>query len=137
MQRIVLLSCVSKKLDTKSRARDLYISPLFRYALKYAESLDTDKIFILSAKYGLVDLDMEIEPYELTLNGMKSIEKKVWADDVLKQLASESDLDNDEFVFLAGENYRKYIVPHIKNYNVPMQGLGIGKQLKFLKDKTR
>ena len=137
MQRIVLLSCVSKKLDTKSRARDLYISPLFRYALKYAESLDTDKIFILSAKYGLVDLDMEIEPYELTLNGMKSIEKKVWADDVLKQLASESDLDNDEFVFLAGENYRKYMVPHIKNYNVPMQGLGIGKQLKFLKDKTR
>jgi len=137
MQRIVLLSCVSKKLDTKSRARDLYVSPLFRYALKYAESLDTDKIFILSAKYGLVGLDEEIEPYELTLNGMKSIEKKVWADDVLKQLASESDLDNDEFVFLAGENYRKYIVPHIKNYNVPMQGLGIGKQLKFLKDKTR
>ena len=137
MQRIVLLSCVSKKLDTKSRARDLYVSPLFRYALKYAESLDTDKIFILSAKYGLVGLDEEIEPYELTLNGMKSIEKKVWADNVLKQLASESDLDNDEFVFLAGENYRKYMVPHIKNYNVPMQGLGIGKQLKFLKDKTR
>ena len=137
MQRIVLLSCVSKKLDTKSRARDLYISPLFRYALKYAESLDTDKIFILSAKYGLVGLDEEIEPYELTLNGMKSIEKKVWADNVLKQLASESDLDNDEFVFLAGENYRKYLVLHIKNYNVPMQGLGIGKQLKFLKDKTR
>ena len=137
MQRIVLLSCVSKKLDTKSRARDLYVSPLFRYALKYAESLDTDKIFILSAKYGLVGLDEEIEPYELTLNGMKSIEKKVWADNVLKQLASECDLDNDEFVFLAGENYRKYMVPHIKNYNVPMQGLGIGKQLKFLKDKTR
>ena len=137
MQRIVLLSCVSKKLDTKSRARDLYVSPLFRYALKYAESLDTDKIFILSAKYGLVGLDEEIEPYELTLNGMKSIEKKVWADNVLKQLASESDLDNDEFVFLAGENYRKYLVLHIKNYNVPMQGLGIGKQLKFLKDKTR
>ena len=137
MAKIVLISCVSKKLDRKSKSKDLYISPLFRYALKYAKSLNPDKIFILSAKYGLVGLDDEIEPYDLTLNKMKSDEIKIWANNVLKQLARESDLNNDEFVFLAGENYRKYLVPYIKKYNVPMQGLGIGKQLKFLKDKTR
>ena len=136
MAKIVLISCVSKKLDRKSKSRDLYISPLFRYALKYTKSLNPDKIFILSAKYGLVGLDDEIEPYDLTLNKMKSDEIKIWANNVLKQLARESDLNNDEFVFLAGENYRKYLVSYIEKYNVPLQGLGIGKQLKFLKERT-
>ena len=137
MAKIVLISCVSKKLDRKSKSGDLYISPLFRYALKYTKSLNPDKIFILSAKYGLVGLDDEIEPYDLTLNKMKSDEIKIWANNVLKQLARESDLNNDEFIFLAGENYRKYLLPNIKNYKIPLKGLGIGKQLKFLKEHIK
>jgi hypothetical protein len=27
---------------------------------------------------------------------------------------------------LAGENYRKFLIPHLRNYEVPMLGLGIG-----------
>ena len=45
--------------------------------------------------------------------------------------------ENDEFVFLAGDRYRKNLVPHMKNYSVPMKGLGIGKQLKYLKGATQ
>ncbi len=54
MKQIVLISCVSKKLNAKSKAKDLYISPLFKKNLKYATSLNPDETFILSAKYGLV-----------------------------------------------------------------------------------
>lgn len=36
MARIVLISCVSKKLDRRSKAEDLYISPLFKLNSKYA-----------------------------------------------------------------------------------------------------
>lgn len=53
MVKIVLISCVSKKLDHKAKAKDLYTSPLFKYNLKYAEKIGADKIFILSAKYSL------------------------------------------------------------------------------------
>lgn len=35
----------------------LYTSPLFTYALAYAEALHPDAIYILSAKHGLVGLD--------------------------------------------------------------------------------
>jgi len=136
MARVVLVSCVSKKRDRKAKARDLYISTLFRYNLKYANSLNPDKIFILSAKYGLLSLEKEVMPYNQTLNGMKSAEIKKWADNVVAQLKQIADLKKDEFVFLAGENYRKYLIPHISNYKIPMKGLGIGKQLKFLKEKT-
>ena len=136
-KKIVLISCVSKKLSHKAGAEHLYISPLFRLNLKFAKHLKPDKIFILSAKYGLIRLDEEIEPYDKTLNEMKSLEIKQWANNVLKQLRHITNLENDEFIFLAGNNYRKYLIPYIKNYKVPMKGLGIGKQLQYLKDKTK
>ncbi|HLA23743.1 MAG TPA: hypothetical protein VJZ93_04390 [Candidatus Nanoarchaeia archaeon] len=137
MEKIVLISCVSKKINKKSKVEDLYLSPLFRKNLQYAKSINPDKIFILSAKHGLLTLEEEIEPYEKTLNKMKSDEIKIWANGVLINLKKVSDLENDEFIFLAGNNYRKFLIPHIKNYKIPLMGLGIGRQLKWLSEKTK
>jgi len=134
MKKIVLISCVSKKLPKKSKAQDLYISPLFQYNLRYAKSLKADKIFILSAKYGLLNLDEEIGPYDETLNEMNSNEIEKWANSVLNELSKLSDIKNDEFIFLAGDKYRKYLILHMNNYKIPLKGLGIGKQLKYLKE---
>ncbi|MDP2672743.1 MAG: hypothetical protein Q8O84_02940, partial [Nanoarchaeota archaeon] len=119
------------------KAQDLYVSPLFKKNLQYAKSLNPDKILILSAKYGLLKLNEEIEPYNKTLNKMPSLEIKEWAESVLKQLQKVSDLDKDEFVFLAGNNYRKFLLPHIKNYKIPLLGLSIGKQLKWLTERIK
>ena len=137
MTKIVLISCVSKKLLHKSKVQDLYISPLFKKNLQYAKSLKPDKIFILSAKHGLLELDEEIEPYEKTLNKMSSKETRQWADLVLQQLKNVVDLKNDNFIFLAGNNYRKFILPYIKNYKIPLEGLRIGLQLQWLKNKIK
>ena len=137
MAKIVLISCVSKKLSHKARVRDLYISPLFRYNLEYAQLLKPDKIYVLSAKYGLLDLEKEIEPYNTTLNTMPSRHIKAWADNVIIQLNKVADLKKDEIIFLAGEKYRRYLILHIVNYKIPLKGLSIGKQLKYLKDKIQ
>ena len=132
MKKIVLVACAAKKLNYKAKAKDLYISPLFKKNLAYANSLKPDKIFILSAKYGLLDLDEEIFPYNETLNEKSGHEIKIWADSVLQKLSKNSNLNEDEFIFLAGNNYRKYLISSIKNYKIPLEGLPIGKQLKFL-----
>lgn len=137
MARVVLISCVSKKLNRKAKAEDLYISPLFRKNLRYARSLSPDKIFILSAKYGLLELDKEVEPYEKTLNNMASDEKKNWAKLVLNQIQTHCDLKKDTFILLAGANYRRFLIPHMQNHSIPMSGLGIGKQLKWLTENTK
>jgi cytoplasmic iron level regulating protein YaaA (DUF328/UPF0246 family) len=136
MRKIVLISCVSVKLSHKARAEDLYISPLFKYGLSYAKTLHPDKIYILSAKYGLLELDEIIEPYNTTLNTMKSNEIKEWSERVLIQLNKKVNLNSDQVIFLAGNNYRKYLIPHIKDYIIPLKNLGIGKQLKFLKEHS-
>jgi cytoplasmic iron level regulating protein YaaA (DUF328/UPF0246 family) len=119
MRKIVLISCVSKKLSCKAKAEDLYTSPLFKYSLEYAKSLRPDSIFILSAEYGLLPLDKEIEPYNKSLNKMPEKEIKKWADNVTRQLEEQVDLQNDEIIFLAGKKYRNYLIPHIKNYKIP------------------
>jgi len=133
MRRIVLISCVSKKLSEKSKAKDMYISTLFKLNLAYAKKLNPDAIFILSAKHGLLDLDTKIDPYNITLNNMSSNQRKTWADGVAKQLEGRTDLQKDHFIFLAGQNYRKYLAPHIASCEIPLEGLSIGKQLQHLK----
>lgn len=133
MRRIVLISCVSKKLKTRAQAKDLYTSSLFLLNLAYANTTKPDAVFILSAKYGLVQPHQEIEPYNVTLNNMSSQEIRAWADQVAGQLRKHCDLQQDHFIFLAGQNYRKHLIPYMRSYEVPMEGLSIGRQLQYLK----
>lgn len=132
--KIVLISCVSMKKDYPCIAREMYISPLFRGAYAYAKKLNADKIFILSAKYGLLDEEQWIEPYNETLNTKSDCEIRIWADKVYTELQRKTNVNADEFVFLAGEKYRKYLVTKLANVQVPLVGLGIGKQLSFYKE---
>ncbi len=101
----------------------------------YAESLKPDAIYILSAKYGLVDPEQVIPPYNETLNTMKSGQVKDWALDVIDQMEGKINFQKDEIIFLAGERYRKFLQPLCRNASVPLEGLGIGKQLSWLKKK--
>jgi hypothetical protein len=135
--RIALISCVKSKLKHPAPAKDLYISPLFKFSLKYAKSLNPDRIFILSAKYGFLDLDQNIEPYELTLNKMKKNDVKIWSEKVLEKLRKNADLDNDEIIFIAGEKYRRFLTPHIRHYSVPLKGMSFGNQLRYMKAHTK
>lgn len=137
MKKIILISCVSKKLPHKARAEDLYISTLFKYSLRYGKSLHPDKIFILSAEHGLLDLNKVIEPYNKTLNTMPSGYIKKWSDEVIERMNKVTDLEKDKFVFLAGEKYYKYLLPHIRNYEEPLKGLSFGFRLKYLKNKVK
>lgn len=112
------------------------MSTLFKLNLKYAISVSPDEIYVLSAKHGLLGLENEIEPYEQTLNNMRSTEVGEWANGVLRQLQSIASLEEAEFIFLAGDKYRKYLLPHIANAVIPLEGLRIGEQLQRLKELT-
>src|SRR5262249_14293900 len=62
---VVLISCVKSKRGQRCRAGDMYTSALFQKMMAYAQRLKPKRIFILSAKYGLLSPD-EIEPYVRT-----------------------------------------------------------------------
>jgi hypothetical protein len=136
MSAIVLLSCVKSKRDRPCKAGEMYTSPLFQKMMAYAQSLKPKSIFILSAKYGLLSTDTVIDPYEKTLKNMKTAERREWAQGVISELRKRCDLDSDNFVFLAGMPYRENLVPHLKHYEVPMEGLVFGKQLQWLEQQV-
>ena len=149
MKRVVLISCVSKKKSTKSKAKDLYISPLFKTSLAYAYSLNPDKIFILSALHHLLDLEMEIEPYNVTLSNipkskrkeglivLSPAEKIEWGKNVVKMLSERTDLQRDHFIILAGQEYIKPIFTFLSNIDDRLRGMSIGKRLSYLKSQIR
>ena len=134
MKRVILISCVSKKVQYPTKAENLYQSTLFKFALQYAKMQNADRIYILSALYGLLELSDVVAPYEKTLNSMKEFEIKQWSEKVVDQIIQKGlDLKTDQFIFLAGNNYRKYIIPNIQKISIPMKGLRIGEQLAYLK----
>lgn len=133
MKHVVLIQCAKGKQRHKAPARDLYTSPLFRGSLRYAESLNPDAIYILSAKHGLLDTDTVVSPYDETLRAMPTDKRRTWTERVLAELTEVSDLKKDMFTLLAGVRYREFLIDALPNHSVPMKGLGIGKQLQFLK----
>jgi len=135
-RKVILISCASQKRTQKSRVRDLYISTLFKLNLKYAEKLKPDDIYILSAKHGLLSMNQKVAPYNQTLKEMSATEVKSWSSKVLHQINKVSDIENTTYIFLAGDRYRRFILPALKYYAIPLKGLRIGEQLKKLKELT-
>ncbi len=61
---LVVIPCGSRKLDRPAQAADLYIGSYHRACRKAADALRPDRLLILSARYGLLDLDDIVEPYD-------------------------------------------------------------------------
>jgi hypothetical protein len=147
-KKIILIACVSKKSEKKAKAKELYISQLFKSSFSYANKQNPDKIFILSALHHLLDIDTEIEPYNVTLSNvpknkrkprlkiLTSVERKEWGKKVLDQLSKQTDLKNDEFIVLAGKEYLKPIIKSISHLVNPLNGLRQGERVKFLNDNS-
>lgn len=134
LSMVIFLSCVKQKRDKPCLAKDMYISDLFKKSLEYAKRLNPRKIYILSAKYGLLELDEIIYPYNLTLNSMTEKERKIWAYKVIKQCEKKGVDFSEKTIFLCGNNYRKYVIRKFSNANAPLANLTIGKQLQLYKN---
>lgn len=137
MKRIVLISCVSKKGNRKTKAKDLYKSPLFTKSLAYGQKLKPNNIYILSAQHHLLDLDTEIEPYNRTLNKMSKKDRTKWGEEVIEQLKKVANIKKDKFIILAGQNYLTPIQGSLTNIESPLNGLKIGERLRFLTNELK
>ena len=124
--KIALIACCKSKLDHSCRAEDLYVGALFKKQLAFSRDQNFDRIFILSALHGLLKLDEVIQSYEKTLTKMPVAERKKWAAAVEFVLP-----DNAEITYFAGVRYREFLPCG----DVPCEGLGIGRQLKWFKDR--
>ena len=118
-------------------AKDLYVSSLFRKVRAYVEHIG-QPWFILSAQYGLLHPDLMIEPYDYTLNGMRTAGRREWASEVLSQLTPRLEAVAS-VTFFAGQRYREFLEQPLRSrgliVKVPMRGLKIGEQLQWLNQR--
>ena len=129
MSKIALIGCTSKKQDHTCPAIEMYSkSSYFNKKLKYCKNANIDIIFILSAKYGLLDPDTIIEPYNVFLKNQTKDYKLEWNKRVLEDLRNKTNMEKDEFIILAGNEYVKDLLEFIPNHYNPVKGLGIGYQ---------
>ena len=110
MSHVGLISCVSKKRASAARAKDLYDSALFTKSRGFVEQR-CDSWFILSVKYGLVEPNEVLEPYEEALNTKSCVERDEWAERVWASLRQRLRPD-DHVTILAGERYRERLRKH-------------------------
>lgn len=147
MRTIVLVGCGKEKRAVRSQAKDLYVGPLFKKARAFAESQGCEWR-ILSAKYGLVDPEEMIDPYDETMEKKTKLGRNLWNITVRNAVASrllksrhvgggKFFLEAARFICLAGEAYLGFfdIDPEMRKRCViekPMEGLGIGERLQYL-----
>jgi len=132
--KIALISCTSLKKSYPCRASEMYSeSPRFSLAYRYAGKV-ADKVYILSAKYGLVSEDDVIEPYNETLKQKSQAERKKWSKLVINSLADKHSLSSDDFIIIAGKAYYEFILPNINNFELPLEGLSLGRWIPKLKE---
>lgn len=122
--KIGLVACCGEKLDGTHQAKDLYQSQLFKKSVEYVKA-NCEDWYVLSAKYGVIHHSEMVPHYDMTLNDMPAEKRREWAGKVREALPRQA-----KYVVLAGNNYCGWM----DGYDVerPMQGLGIGQQLKFL-----
>ncbi len=140
MAKIVLVSCSKRRIPfaSQAKAKDVYTSPLFEYSMYYAKhKLKASKIFILSAKYYLLDPEKRIYSVDTTLNRMKVRRVKEWAWSVAYELKRRT-RPSDELVLLTGARYSKYLIPLVSDYykkppSEPLKHMSFGLRLQYLK----
>jgi len=128
--RLLLVTCVKKKLDRPAAARDLYVSSLFRKARAYAES-QPGPWYILSAQHGLVGPDEWLAPYERYLPDTTHAFREAWGRWVVARLELlEGPLTGRRIEIHASEAYLDPLVGPLGERRVeidrPLRGLPLG-----------
>lgn len=98
-----LVACGFAKLDTEAPARDLYTGDVTRKAIAFA-STRGGYCVILSARYGVLDLDEVVAPYDTRLDDLTPGELDDWRAMLVEQLADRGILNATIFVH-GGQRY--------------------------------
>lgn len=133
MTPVYLVACVSRKLDRRATAADLYRSDWFRKARTLVEEAGA-RWFVLSAAHGLVRPQQHLDPYDVTLRDLPAAERRLWGERTVGQLRRTlGPRHSGPLVFLAGRFYREPLLHFAGERAVmPMAGMGIGQQTAWL-----
>lgn len=152
---IALIACSKRKVEAAKPvpAFELYQGQLFRAQLKYALdvlNLPLQRIFILSAKHGIVWSRALLTPYDQTLIRMSAPERRQWGMRVAYHLGILAGMSREpgephyleEVFVLGGKLYREPVISalHASPTTVTTphpNGLGYAQQVEWYKEQKQ
>ena len=152
---VVLVGCSKQKRTEEAQAVEMYDpSPLFRKQLAVARQLvRSTRVFIVSAKYGLVRPWKTLLPYEHTIRDKTKEQRVEWADEVIDLLDAfagvrfgEEIKETDQslralnVVLMMGASYARPLraaAPDDWMFTEPLAGMQIGERLRWLNSAIR
>jgi hypothetical protein len=131
---LIVVPCGARKLDHPARAGEMYTGSYHRACRRAAEALRPERLVILSARYGLLDLDDEIEPYDTPHGATGAVTAALLRD----QAAERGIAALDPVVVLGGARHvalARAVWPHART---PLSGTrGMGEQVARLAAMAR
>lgn len=125
-----VIPCGGRKLDRPAPARELYVGSMFRHTwanVTRCAELDVEagaapaaRVLILSAKYGLVDPEQVLEPYDLTMGKPGSVTAET-----LAAQATALGIGWDERTERASEVYALLPRPYLARLDTALRTLDV------------
>ena len=115
---IGLLSCSKEKLSGAHSAAELYSSPFFQNNVnKLIETCD--KVYVISGKFGLIELEFVMNNYDLYLGSLNHNDKLIWGNLVIKEFLNKNNITKeDKIVVVASNDYYDYVAYGAEYYNI-------------------
>ena len=128
LDTVVLISCSSSQRKGTWKARELYCSASFKESLEFAQKLTRgdDCIFVISSKYGLLDLEDEVENYNVRQKDKSEDDMTQWGVKIVEQIVNRGiDINCTEFIILAWGDYYLPLLKPLKYCETPLQNVRV------------
>jgi hypothetical protein len=131
VKTIAIIPCTSQKSEIGGPAKEVWIGGHFQLTLAYVEYF-FDQIYIMSYKYGLIEPERYIEPYDIDMRIEKASQRIRWWYMLKDDIEALVDNQKPDLVALFTGGYersrivRQFIRNGCNNVIVPWAGLGTG-----------
>jgi hypothetical protein len=137
-ETVAIIPCTNQKTTTPGKARDVWVGAHFQLILAHAEMF-YDKVLVMSYKYGFIDPDFEIEPYDIDIRTAKAADRLKWWFAVKKDIENLSKEEPQLVALYTGDTERARIIREfykngVKQIIVPFEGLSVGKRMQRVYD---
>ncbi len=137
---IAIIPCTNQKSTIPGSAREVWQGSHFQLTLYHAEHW-YDEVLVMSYKYGLIDPDFIIEPYDINIQYASAPEKLEWWW-ALKDQIKEISGDPPDLIAVYTGNYdrqrfvREFIRNGFRNIIIPWENARIGERMQLVYDNT-
>jgi hypothetical protein len=132
MTTVALIGCSGKKAPHAAIPCLLYLGTRFQRSLDVAITrLKVERVFVVSAKHGLLPLYEKIEPYDESLAALTIEERRAWARAVARDPARRVP-NATRVTVLADDLYANPLRAYLPDAAYPLAGMAEGAQKAWL-----